>query len=236
MFDPLNLANQQRHTLQLRIDHIHEHFICLHMDNIKHTNAATIARYHLQNMDNLQTYILEVTKDKALNFHIHCYQLLEQKPYNHAFISILGTESIGYQLKTEEQPQFTIYHRILHKNENLNIYKYIADADDFDRSPEYYGYNQDANGNWYLLMQKSDGIVKNFTHNQPKRSWEYKQTDDQRLLIELEESGQKKEKYFDIFHGKRLKRKDIKLVPWAEKNNHNILQELLRGESAAPTY
>jgi len=144
MFDPLNLVNQNRHTLQLCIDQIHEHFLCTHMDNIKHPNAQAIARYHLQNMDTLQTYILEVIKDKSLDFHIHCYQLVEQKPYNPAFISILGTESIGYQLKKDKQSHFTLYRRILHKNERLNIYKYIADTADFEFEPSYYGYKKDA--------------------------------------------------------------------------------------------
>jgi len=231
MFDPLNLATQTKHLVQLSIDNMDKYFICKNIENITHLHKSNTVRYHLQDMDNNQNYILELHKDKNQNFHIHYYKLLEQKPYSHVFISILGTQSIGYQLKTDKNEHFGIYNIVTNKNEKLTTYKYIADIDDLEKHPSFYGYKKDANNNWYILMQKSKGILKNFTNNQIKRSWTYQQATNT-LLIEIDEKSKQEKKYFDIFHGKALKRTEIKLIPWLQKNETNKLQELLRNETS----
>ncbi len=212
MFDPLGLFKAQSRMLHLATKTALRRFRCVDFRSVYNYNCPVVARYILEEIDQGDRIELEVCKDRAHNFHIFAYTPVESKSFSTSLLSVLGTDSIGFMERREENVTHTIYRRILHPGEKVDIYKYYCDLEELDGDPYDLGYNLDGNGRWYMLMSRSQGMRKHFYNDEIRRCWEYEDESSSRLLIELSESTPTNEKRFYIYRGEALSRDQIHIV------------------------
>ncbi len=210
MFDPLGFLKKEKLALELKLNLKRRTFVCDDLQSFT-GSCAKIARYTLKDRLGGKLIDLEISKDIDKNFHIYAYDLVETKPFSHTFSSILGVDSIGYNNQNEFDAH-TIYRRIRYPGEKLELYKYICDPNTVPTHPSNIGYEQDGEGRWYMLIYRSNGRVKKFAPDNLKRSWEYETTDKKRLLIELNETQKIDKRFFHIYNGSKLERKELKLI------------------------
>ncbi len=212
MFDPLRLTRQDDLLVHLDLsEEGYDVFRCVGYGSIYNHTYPPVARYRLQSLLDQNELELEVFKDTKQNFHIQAYICMEEKPFSVDFLSILGTDSIGFmQQRKDHEPVHTVYDRILQPDEALDHYKYICDPEELPDDPYALGYTQDGNGNWYMMITRSQGRIKQFYNGQKRRCWEYYDSDShESLLIEMIEAPSPSDRKFLIYRGIRLMREQI---------------------------
>jgi hypothetical protein len=233
MFDPLGLLKSRSRMLHLSTKSHFRRFRCVDFRSVYNYSCPVVARYTLEEIEEGTTIELEVCKDRSHNFHIYAYSPVETKPFNISFLSVLGTDSIGFvENREKEEVDATIYRRILHSDEKLDIYKYYCDEEELERSPYDLGYSRDGSGRWYMLMSRSQGVRKHFFNNETRRCWEYESDAHIRLLIELNESSKEDEKRFYIYKGEAIKRDQIQIVE--EKRYQKSLFSFIKDREESP--
>jgi hypothetical protein len=212
VFDPLRIAYNKSLLLQLRLHEERENFQCLHYTLIDNGTSSPVARYTLQNISDSSIVVLEVYKDSEFNFHIEAYQMIEERPFSPRFALMLGTDVIAFKPKNHTGNERALYDRILYPGEEVNVIKYICDISELPVDPYEMGYTRDGNGNWYQILEQSQGRVKKFTDDRFVRCWEYENDEYTRLLIEREETHFQKPNNFYIYLGLTVKREQIHLI------------------------
>ena len=210
MFDPLRIACDITLLIQLKLEHQSELFRCIHYTRVK--DEIPIARYTLRQITNNTIVILEVTKNRRKDFRIKAFQMIEKRPFSPQFIMMLGTDSITFKPKNHPTTACNIYGRISYPDEKIDIIKYICDIEDLPLHPWEMGYTRDGNGNWYQLLEQSQGRLRHFSDNSAIRCWEYADDEYTRLLIETEETRQIGKKDFSIYLGRTIHRAQIHLL------------------------
>ncbi len=210
MFDPLRVAQNRSLLLRLKLQQQTEKFRCTDHTTIDNGDKTPVARYTLQNIVTGKYIILEVFKERSRNFHIQAYRMLETYDFTATFAAMLGTPVMAFSPHEDSLSEDTIYNRILASDEKVEIVKYICDTDELPAHPRALGYHRDGNGNWYQLMEQSQGRIKRFTDKKFVRCWEYENSSRKRLLIELSEKMQ--QKHFHIYEGIKITRKEINIV------------------------
>jgi len=152
-----------------------------------------------------QTIILEIKREFALNYQIFKYSLIDSFEYNNNFISILGTNTLGYN--NPKLSKTSIYKKVKLKKERYDLYKHIVSEDDLPEDYQSQGYHKDANGYYYFFTKKYSPQIKKSAYEK-RLSWEYKQDNNIRLMIETK--GDKNSKIF-IYKGKELRNSDLEV-------------------------
>ncbi len=206
MFNPLSLKKNE--YIELKISQIREKelYICNNIVNFTDSQNSYAAKYQLlRTTDNKEIY-LEVKKDRALNYQLFYYEIVQEMEFNPTFISLIGTSSIGYNKPDEKHAPQVVYNRIPKKGELTMPIKHIVEEAELPNNPEKNGYFKDGNGNWYFMTKKSEGNLKKFNNNIKTRSWEYKHKQN-RLLIEMEN-----QEFITIYEGREIARRDLRKV------------------------
>jgi len=227
MFDPLMLIAHSDVQVELYDGIQPERFICTKIEHLQEQDIIFLTRYQLQSVQTQRQISLDVTKDQKHDFHFMSYELVEKKSFNASFLSILGTTTLGYSDPSVDKQNHTLYQYLPHKKEKIEVVKYIADPEELGSNLQAYGYNKDANGQWYCLVSISHGNVKHFSKTQKRRSWEYEANQENRLLIEINESLSIKHRNIYIYQGFKLQRRDIHLIQAERKSEQHLLKNLL---------
>ena len=208
MFDPLGLFKNRSRMLRLKMEDSDAEYRSLGCSVTGDTANAPIARYLLQACDDESTVELELAKDRANNFIIYAYRLIEEKCFCPGLYAMLGTEAIGFASDNDAHRDDTRYRRILYRDEQVESCKYLCDPQEMPEHPAALGYTKDGNGNWYMMMTRSGGRLKQFDNRTERRCWEYESPRGKRLLFELEEETRQ----LYIYRGERLQRHHIRIV------------------------
>jgi hypothetical protein len=208
MFNPISIEKDDYIELRIQNSLVREIYVCIECEEFTDAQNSPACRYKMvRTFDNDEIW-LEVKKDRAHNYQLFYYEKVEELDYNPTFLALLGSTTIGYNAPATKKDEQIIYNIIHKKGEQLKPIKHIVDADELPENPNAHGYYKDANENWYFMTKQSNGSVKTF-HNQQKRSWEYKNSND-RLLIEMQEG----DIYSDIsiYEGQEIARRDLKKI------------------------
>jgi len=165
--------------------------------------GALAKSYLLKNKDSYFT--LEIKKEFALNYQIFLYELVEKLSYNRSFISILGTNTLGFN-NPKISPS-TTYSKINLKDQKYDLVKHIVTEDELPFDYIAKGYHRDENGNWYFFTKKYSPLVRK-TKDESRYIWEYKQNNNTRLLIT---TNADKNDYIYIYKGKELWQSEVSL-------------------------
>jgi len=147
---------------------------------------------------------IEIKKEYALNYQIFKYKLVETLDPNPQFLTILGTNTLGY--KNKKISKSDIFKKVKLKKERYDLFKHIVSKDELPEDYESKGYYHDENGNYYFFTKRYSPQIKK-TDFEKKLSWEYKQDNNIRLLIETDFSKRSK---IHIYKGKELKPTQIR--------------------------
>jgi hypothetical protein len=210
MFNPLSLKKDQFIELKISPKSKKELYICQKISNFTDAQDSIACRYHLVREENKKEIYLEVKKDRALNYQLFYYEIVQEMEYNPSFLALIGTSTIGYNKPDEIQTAQTIYNRIPKKGETTMSIKHLVTEDELPENPIEDGYSKDGNGNWYFMTKKSEGTLKKFDNNLKKRSWEYKH-ERNRLLIEMQ-TDKNSFKNITIYEGHEIARRDLKKI------------------------
>jgi len=211
----LNLSVDSEIELK-EIDDIDNHpFICEDIESYINQFNYPSYRYYLRSLITYDTYILDVQKCYNQDIKLLCIKEEERLEYDQNFLSLVGTSPLGYNHKELQHIDFILYNIVSNPMSSFETIKYIVDKDELPSNPEEKGYLKDGNNNWYFLAKKDDGAIIKF-ENAYKRVWEYKQDEDQRLIIETKALKSEWEYIkirpdISIYIGKRLHRRDIRL-------------------------
>jgi len=206
MFNPLAL--EKNHFIELKISQNmkKELYICQNISNFRDSQNSLATRYELLRKEDNKEIYLEVKKDRALNYQLFYYEVVQEMEYNPSFMALIGTSTIGYNPPDAKHASQVIYNRISKKGEDTMPIKYIVEDSEIPANPSQEGYYKDGHGNWYFMTKKSKGTLKEFDNNLKKRSWEYKNNQN-RLLIEVENQDN-----IIIYEGREIARRDLKKV------------------------
>jgi Mg2+/Co2+ transporter CorB len=143
-------------------------------------------------------------------------RLLEEMEFDLNFLSLVGTSPLGYHRPDMKNIDYILYDLIKKENSDIDSIKFLVTKDELPDNPEEKGYAQDGNSNWYFMANRTKGSMLKFSDDY-KLSWEYKQEENERLLIEMiAQKGMqdyiKNEPSIYVYDGKALKRKDIKIL------------------------
>jgi hypothetical protein len=174
------------------------------------------SRYILSSEHSSSLHILDVQKNYDKDIKLTCYRLLEEMEFDLNFLSLVGTSPLGYHRPDMKNIDYILYDLIKKHNSDMDSIKFMVTKEELPSSPEEKGYAQDGNGNWYFMANRTKGSMLKFD-DAYKLSWEYKQDEDERLLIEMKaQKGMqeyiKNEPSIYVYDGKALKRKDVKIV------------------------
>ena len=157
-------------------------------------------------LKNKNTYFtLEIKKEFALNYQIFLYELVEKLSYNLSFISILGTNTLGFN--NPKISSTTTYSKVNLRSQKYDLIKHIVTEDDLPTDYKTKGYHKDENGNWYFFTKKYSPLVRK-TKDESKYIWEYKQNNNTRLLITTKVD---KNDYIYIYKGEELWQSEVSL-------------------------
>lgn len=210
MFNPISTYKNDYLELTISTDKIKERFICQHVENFHDANNSFACRYQLKSELNDKNICLEVKKDRAHNYQMFYYEIIEEVSYNPTFLALLGSTTIGYNNPYTQDDEQIIYNIIPRHGERLISIKHIVTKDELPINPKEIGYNKDANNNWYFMANQSEGSVKKFANGNKQRSWEYKNNQD-RLLIEIQNDCDIYSNIM-IYEGKEISRRDLRKI------------------------
>jgi len=147
--------------------------------------------------------VIEIKREFALNYQIFKYSLIDSIAFSNNFISILGTNTLGY--KNPKLSPSNIYKKVKLKKERYDLFKHIVSEDELPEDWEKEGYYKDENGNYYFFTKRYSPQIKKLSYEK-RLSWEYKQDNNLRLMIETK--GDKNSKIY-IYKGKELRKSDL---------------------------
>ncbi len=204
MFNPLALRvdNHVEISLDNKFDRVN--FRCKDIENFYDFEHLNRARYLLDNSDNF----IETYKDSDKNFHIYYYSLIEKFDFDFSFFSLLGTTTLSY--KHPKYNRYITYQKKIHTNEKYETIKVLVESSN-EVLNHLNGYFQDANKNWYYLINRYAGLIKKSINYQNKLFWEYS-SDKDKILIEIEASKIVEKSPIYVYEKIKLKRKDIKIL------------------------
>lgn len=153
-----------------------------------------------------ESFFVEIKKEFALNYQIFKYFLVESLPANPQFLSVLGTNTLGY--KNEKISKSNIFKKVKLKKEKYDLFKHIVSEDELPEDYQSKGYYKDENGYYYFFTKRYSPQIKK-SKNKNMLSWEYKQDNNIRLLIETEKQKNSK---INIYKGKELKKEEIAIL------------------------
>jgi hypothetical protein len=195
-----------------------ESLLCRCEDVIWYENEHNYncSRYILSSDESSSLYILDVQKTYNKDIKLTCYRLLEEMEFDLNFLSLVGTSPLGYHRPDMKNIDYILYDLIKKENSDIDSIKFLVTKDELPDNPEEKGYAQDGNSNWYFMANRTKGSMLKFSDDY-KLSWEYKQEENERLLIEMiAQKGMqdyiKNEPSIYVYDGKALKRKDIKIL------------------------
>jgi hypothetical protein len=165
-----------------------------------------IKAYRLSLFNELESIMIEIKREFALNYQIFRYSLVESIKYNPIFLSILGTNTLGY--KNPKLSNSNIYKKVKIKNEKYDLFKHIVAEDELPEDYQDRGYYKDENGNYYFFTKRYSPQLKEIS-NEKRLSWEYKQDNNLRLLIETKDS---KNSNIFIYKGREILKSEITLI------------------------
>lgn len=204
MFNPLALKIDDYIQLSTKEEDPKSLFMCNDVTCFKDTLGAFACRYRLRRTTDGQEIWLEVKKDRALNYQLFYYEVIEEMPYNPSFLAMVGTSTLGYQNPKLRSQSQIIFNRIPKKGEVLMPIKYIVTEDELPENPQDNGYHRDGNGFWYFMTKRSEGAIHHFSNQFTKRTWEYKHNQE-RLMIEVSDF-----EAITIYEGREIARRDLK--------------------------
>ena len=178
--------------------------------------GALAKSYLLKNKDSY--FKLEIKKEFALNYQIFLYELVEKITYNKSFISILGTNTLGFN--NPKISSSTVFSKVNLRAQKYDLIKHIVCEDELPLDHTAKGYHKDENGNWYFFTKKYSPLVRK-TKDESRYIWEYKQDNNIRLQITTEAD---KSNYIYIYKGKELWQsevsfsKSLKTAPQQQKS------------------
>jgi hypothetical protein len=195
-----------------------ESLLCRCEDVILYENEHNYkcSRYILSSNESYSLYILDVQKTYEKDIKITCYKLLEEMEFDLNFLSLVGTSPLGYNRPDMKNIDYILYDLVKKPNSDTESIKFLVTKDELPDNPEDKGYAQDGNSNWYFMANRTKGSMLKFSDDY-KLSWEYKQDDDERLLIEMVaqkgiQDYIKNAPPIYVYDGKALKRRDIKIL------------------------
>ena len=168
-------------------------------------NNAPAVRYTISNKR--EKKFLEIKREFALNYQIFLYELIESFAYDFSFLSILGTNTLGY--KNPKISKNNIYTKVNLKNQKYDLIKHIVDKDDLPKDYLEKGYHQDEYGEWYFYTKRYKPTIREFD-GKKLYLWEYKQNGNIRLQITtnyIEKSN------ILIFKGEELWQSEVTTLP-----------------------
>ena len=191
-----------------------QHFTCMDVIHFENAHNFHASRYLLSFGG--EQYLLDVQKTHTKSISLHFYQLIEMMDFDLNFLSLVGTSPLGYHNPNIKNIDYILYEKVHHPQEEKETIKFLVSEDELPDDPEEMGYYQDGNHNWYFMSDRSRGDLLKF-EDEYKRSWEYRQEADERLLIQLSAFKSIREYIHEkppiyIYEGKILKRKDIKIT------------------------
>jgi len=181
---------------------------------VNNTKAYRVTLYN-----EYENIFLEIKRELALNYQIFKYSLIESIKNNQNFLSILGTNTLGYN--NPKLSQNNIYKKVRVKKENYTLIKHIVTEDELPEDYQSKGYYHDENGYYYFFTKKYSPLIKEFEKTKVK-VWEYKQNNNLRLLVETQEG--KNSKIF-IYKGKELKNSEVTLLKPADRAEETLPQQ-----------
>ncbi len=165
-------------------------------------NNSKGMRYIIKN--SFDQFILDIKREFALNYSMFIYSFVEKIKYNTTFISILGTNTLGY--KNPNISSNNIYKKVKIKNQKYDLVKHIVPKEELPEDYKQKEYRQDGYGNWYFFTKRYLPSTKKFKDTKYD-FWEYQQNNI-RLLIEVD--SYKKED-IKIYKGKEITLNNISL-------------------------
>jgi hypothetical protein len=154
----------------------------------------------------LESILIEIKREFALNYQIFRYSLVESIKYNPVFLSILGTNTLGYN--NPKLSKSNIYKKVKIKKERYDLFKHIVEKDELPKDYKNKGYYKDENGNYYFFTKRYSPQLKKFSDGN-RLSWEYKQDNNLRLMIETKDS---KNSNIFIYKGREILSSEITVI------------------------
>lgn len=210
------------------VDAIENHlFVCTDVKPYYNQYNYQSFRYMLKSHINEEEYILDVSKCYNKDIKIVCVKEIEELDFDQNFLSLVGTSPLGYNHPDIQNIDFVLYNIEVNPLNYSEDIKYVVLEDELPKNPKEHGYMQDGNGNWYFLAKKDCGFLLEFEEDF-KRVWEYKQDENERLIIEIEALKSswdyiKEKPPIKIYSGKRLARSDIKLNVTKRVKNYDLV-------------
>ncbi len=218
-------------SVKIMIRNKRNYFQCTDITEFENAQNYLCTRYFLSHQDDDSRYILDVQKDSMQNISLICYQLIEEMDFDLNFLSLVGTSPLGYHNPQIPNIDYILYEKIENYYEDKEVIKFLVTNEEVPHNPEEKGYYQDGSGNWYFLSERSHGTLLRFRDDY-KLSWEYKQEQNERLLIELQAFTNMNEYMHQqptiyIYEGEKLHRRDIKVLPQevVKESNRPILDK-----------
>jgi len=165
-----------------------------------------IKAFKLTLFSETQTIFLEIKRELALNYQIFKYSLLESIQNSGHFLSILGTNTLGY--KNEKLSKSNVFKKVKIKKERYDLFKHIVTEDELPEDYQQKGYYKDENGNFYFFAKRYSPAIKEL-NSEKRLSWEYKQDNNLRLLIETKKEPNS---MIYLYKGKELKPSEISVI------------------------
>jgi hypothetical protein len=162
--------------------------------------------FRISLFNELESILIEIKRELALNYQIFKYSLVESVKYNPVFISILGTNTLGYN--NPKLSKSNIYKKVKIKKERYDLFKHIVEKDELPEDYKNKGYYKDENGSYYFFTKRYSPQLKKFS-NENRLSWEYKQDNNLRLMIETKDS---KNSNIFIYKGKEILNSEITII------------------------
>ncbi len=179
-------------------------FIISKKDIFFQSNSKAV-RYTISNKK--ETFLLEIKREFALNYQIFLYKKIDTFAYDFTFISILGTNTLGY--KNNKVSKNNIFTKINIKNQKYDLVKHIVEESDLPENYLAKGYHLDEYGNWYFYTKRYEPTTIKID-NQKEQVWEYKQDGNIRLLIT---TNIDKKANISIFKGEELWQSEVTTLP-----------------------
>ncbi len=184
-------------------------------DNFLQNNSKAVS-YTITNKK--EVLVVEIKREFTLNYQIFLYKKVETLPFEVSFLSILGTNTLGF--KNKKVSKNNIYTKINLKSQKYDLVKHIVDKEELPEDYLSKGYHLDEYGEWYFYTKRYEPTIR-VTKQTKEQVWEYKQNGNIRLLISTDLNQKSK---IDIFKGEELWQSDVttsktlKTSPQAQKN------------------
>ena len=205
MFNPLALRVDNHVEISLDNKFNRVNFRCKDIENFYDFGHLNRARYLLEDSDDF----IETYKDSDKNFHICYYNLIEKFDFDFSFFSLLGTTTLSYK-HPKYHNNYITYQKKICANEKYETVKVLVESDN-NVLNNLNGYFQDANKNWYYLVNRYAGLIKKSINHQNKLFWEYS-SDKDKILIEIVASEVLEKSQIYVYEKIKLKRKNIKIL------------------------